>query len=51
MLDFLNRENLLATYRVHTLYLPYVFQDHDTQTKQYEEAGLTARDIVKTLKL
>lgn len=48
VLAFLNRENLLGTCRVKTLHLPDIFQDHDTPQKQYEEAGLTAADIVRT---
>jgi 1-deoxy-D-xylulose-5-phosphate synthase len=49
VLDFLNRENLLERCRVKNLYLPDIFQDHDTPEKQYETASLTARDIVKSL--
>ncbi|MCF8496136.1 MAG: 1-deoxy-D-xylulose-5-phosphate synthase [Alphaproteobacteria bacterium] len=48
VLDFMNRENLLTQCRVHTMYLPDTFQDHDTPEKQYEQAALTARDIVTT---
>jgi 1-deoxy-D-xylulose-5-phosphate synthase len=47
VLDFMNRENLLQNCRVKNLYLPDIFQDHDDPAKQYETAGLTARDIVK----
>ncbi len=32
--------------KVRTLTLPDMFQEHDTPQKQYETAGLTARDIV-----
>lgn len=35
--------------KVRTMRLPDVFQDHDTPDKQYEEAGLTADDIVETV--
>ncbi|MBK7361787.1 MAG: 1-deoxy-D-xylulose-5-phosphate synthase [Micavibrio sp.] len=47
VLDFLNREELLGKTRVKNLYLPDIFQDHDDPLRQYETAGLTARDIVK----
>lgn len=48
VLEFLNRENLLGQCRVKTMHLPDVFQDHDDPAKQYETAGLAAKDIVKT---
>ncbi|WP_265529376.1 1-deoxy-D-xylulose-5-phosphate synthase [Sphingomicrobium marinum] len=35
--------------KVRTMRLPDVFQDQDTPDKQYEEAGLTADDIVETV--
>ena len=47
VLEFLNRENLLGQCRVQTMRLPDLFQDHDDPAKQYEAAGLVARDIVK----
>ena len=47
VLDFMNREGLLERCRVKNLYLPDIFQDHNTPEKQYEAAELTARDIVK----
>ncbi|MBK9563564.1 MAG: 1-deoxy-D-xylulose-5-phosphate synthase [Micavibrio sp.] len=47
VLDFMNREELLGKTRVKNLYLPDIFQDHDDPLRQYETAGLTARDIVK----
>jgi 1-deoxy-D-xylulose-5-phosphate synthase len=34
--------------RVRPMVLPDRFLDHDSQAKQYEEAGLTARHIVET---
>ncbi|MGB4106345.1 MAG: 1-deoxy-D-xylulose-5-phosphate synthase [Alphaproteobacteria bacterium] len=49
VLDFMNRENLLSGCRVKNLYLPDIFQDHDDPLRQYEAAGLTAKDIVKSL--
>lgn len=49
VLDFMNREGLLAHCRVKNLYLPDIFQDHDDPARQYETAGLTARDIVKMI--
>ena len=44
----------IALQRRHVLYilaltLPDMFQDHDTPDKQYEQAGLNAKDIVKTI--
>ncbi len=47
VLDFMNREGLLERCRVKNLYLPDIFQDHDDPLRQYETAGLTAKDIVK----
>ena len=35
--------------KIRTMRLPDVFQDHDKPEKQYEEAGLTAADIVETV--
>jgi 1-deoxy-D-xylulose-5-phosphate synthase len=49
VLDFLNRENLLSRCRVKNLYLPDIFQDHDDPLRQYETAGLTARDIITAI--
>ena len=51
VLEFLSREGLLdhGTLRVRTMHLPDLFQDHDTPDKQYEQAKLTARDIIKTI--
>lgn len=51
VLDFLNGENLIGgdNARVHTMYLPDVFQDHHEPQKQYESACLTAKDIVKRM--
>ena len=36
---------------IRTLTLPDTFQDHNAPTKQYEEAGLVAKNIVKQLKI
>ncbi len=51
VLQFLSREGLLdsGTLKVRTLHLPDLFQDHDTQDKQYEQAGLNAKHIVQTI--
>ncbi len=49
VLEFLNRENLLGTCRVQTMHLPDLFQDQDSPAKQYEDAGLTAQDIIKAV--
>ena len=48
VLEFMNDAGLLKDCRVKTLHLPDIFQDHDDPAKQYETAGLTAADIVKT---
>ena len=34
--------------KVRPMVLPDTYQDHDSPARQYEEAGLTARDIVAT---
>lgn len=49
-LSFLSRTGLLdnASLKVRSLHLPDIFQDQDTQDKQYEVAGLNAKHIVKT---
>ena len=47
VLEFMNRENLLTNCRVHTMHLPDIFQDHDDPAKQYETAGLTAKNILR----
>lgn len=50
VLQFMAREGLLdGGVKVRTLHLPDLFQDHDTPEKQYEQAGLTARHIAKTI--
>jgi len=47
-LEFLNKENLIGeNLRVHTMHLPDIFQDQNDPVKQYEQAALTAKDIVK----
>lgn len=51
VLEFLCRDGLLDNggLKVRTMHLPDVFQDQDAPAKQYEQAGLTAKDIVKTI--
>ena len=55
VLEFLSREGLLdskkngGNLKVRTMHLPDKFQDHNAPEKQYEQAQLTARDIVKTI--
>ncbi len=49
VLEFMNRAGLLSQCRVRTMHLPDLFQDHDTPEKQYEEAGLVARNILETI--
>ncbi len=47
VLDYLANNDLMKNLKVRTLTLPDHFQDHNDPAKQYEEAGLTAKDIVK----
>ncbi len=50
VLEALAREGLLDRgLKIRTLTLPDLFQDHDSQEKQYEQAGLSARHIFKSL--
>lgn len=48
VLEFMARNDLMAKTKVRTMHLPDMFQDHDSQDKQYDEAGLNAKHIVKT---
>ena len=50
MLDYLANHDLLDGLQVRTLTLPDRFQDQDTPDRQYAEAGLTARDIIRACK-
>jgi 1-deoxy-D-xylulose-5-phosphate synthase len=51
LLTFLANEGLLRPgLEVRTLTLPDVFQEHDDPARQYETAGLSARDIVHLLR-
>lgn len=49
VLEFMNREGLLDNCRLRTMHLPDRFQEHNAPQKQYEEAGLTAKDILKII--
>ena len=50
VLEFLAREDLLdGRCRIKTMHLPDTFQDQDDPDKQYEEAGLLAKDILKVV--
>jgi 1-deoxy-D-xylulose-5-phosphate synthase len=50
VLTLASDEGLLdAGLKIRTMRLPDIFQDHDSPDKQYEEAGLTAPHIVKTV--
>jgi len=50
VLDFVvNNDLMRAGFRVRTMKLPDVFQDHDDPAKQYDEAGLNAADIVRLI--
>lgn len=52
VLEFLSREGLLdmGTLKARTMHLPDIFQDQDNPDKQYDEAGLSARHIVETVR-
>jgi 1-deoxy-D-xylulose-5-phosphate synthase len=51
VLEFLSRDGLLdnGDLKARTMHLPDIFQDHDAPNKQYEQAQLTAKDIVKNI--
>jgi len=49
VLEFLANNDLTNGLKIRTMTLPDVFQDHDDPTKQYETAGLTAKDILKAI--
>lgn len=48
VLEFMARHDLMMKTKVRTMHLPDIFQDHDAPDKQYDEAGLNAKHIVKT---
>jgi 1-deoxy-D-xylulose-5-phosphate synthase len=48
VLQFLAASDLIDGLKIRPMTLPDVFQDHDKPEKQYEDAGLTAADIVET---
>ena len=48
VLDYLtNSDQLSGTCKIRTMYLPDMFQDQDTQQRQYDEAQLTAQHIAR----
>ena len=51
VLEFLSREGLLdsGNLKVRTMHLPDEFQDQDAPAKQYEQAALMAKDILKKI--
>ena len=51
VLEFLARDGLLdnGKLKVRTMHLPDTFQDQDAPDKQYEQAGLLAKDILTAL--
>ncbi len=49
VLEFLANNDLTNGIKIRTMTLPDVFQDHDDPAKQYETAGLVAKNIVKTI--
>jgi 1-deoxy-D-xylulose-5-phosphate synthase len=49
VLDYMNKCNLLQNSVLHNMYLPDIFQDQDTQEKQYNLAGLSADHIVNKI--
>ncbi len=52
VLQFLAREGLLDSgkVKIRTLHLPDTFQDHDTQERQYEQAGLNSGQIAQQIR-
>ena len=49
-LEYMNDAGLLdGRCRVKTMHLPDLFQDQDTPDKQYDEAGLNAAHIIRTI--
>jgi 1-deoxy-D-xylulose-5-phosphate synthase len=52
VLQFLAREGLLDSgkVKIRTLHLPDTFQDHDTQERQYEQAGLNGGQIAQQIR-
>ena len=49
VLEYLARTDQLGKTRIKTMHLPDVFQDQDAPDKQYEEAGLDVKAILKVL--
>jgi 1-deoxy-D-xylulose-5-phosphate synthase len=50
VLDYLvNNDLTRAGFTLRTMKLPDVFLDHDDPLRQYEQAGLSAQDIVRTI--
>jgi 1-deoxy-D-xylulose-5-phosphate synthase len=49
VLQALAAENMLGACKIKTLHLPDRFQDHDTQARQYADAGLDAAAIARTI--
>ncbi|MCB9983288.1 MAG: 1-deoxy-D-xylulose-5-phosphate synthase [Rhodospirillales bacterium] len=49
VLEFLAHNDLTQGLKFRQLHLPDTFQDHNDPAKQYEEAGLVAKDIVKNI--
>jgi 1-deoxy-D-xylulose-5-phosphate synthase len=50
VLDFVvNNDLARAGFTLRTLQLPDVYLDHDDPFKQYERAGLSAADLVRTI--
>jgi len=47
VLDFLANNDLMKDLKIRTLTLPDIFQDHNDPKKQYEDAGLTAKNILR----
>ena len=51
VLSFMANEGLLRPgLEIRTLTLPDIFQEHDDPARQYEDAGLSARDIARLLR-
>ena len=47
VLEYLANNDLMKNLTVRTLTLPDTFQDHNDPAKQYEEAGLIAKNILR----
>ena len=49
VLEYASKADLFETCRFKTMHLPDIFQDQDTPDRQYDQAGLSAAAIIKTI--